>query len=118
MEDHVHGAFDELETEEAFPGVRRQAFSSGASTVTRYSFEAGGEFPIHRHPAEQITIVLEGTVHLTVGGTEHVLGPGQWSVVRGGVEHGIRVPEGNATFLAVVSPRRERTDEYELMEGR
>ncbi len=117
MEDHVHGSFDGLESEEAFPGVTRESFSSGASTVTRYSFEPGGEFPIHKHPAEQITMVLEGTVHLTVEGELHVLGPGEWSVVRGGVEHGIRVVDGPARFLAVVSPRRERTDEYELVDS-
>jgi quercetin dioxygenase-like cupin family protein len=117
MEDHVHGSFDGLETEEAFPGVSRESFSSGASTVTRYSFEPGGEFPIHKHPAEQITMVLEGTVHLTVEGELHVLGPGEWSVVRGGVEHGIRVVDAPARFLAVVSPRRERTDEYELVDS-
>ncbi len=117
MEDHVHGSFDAIEAEQVFPGVSRVAFSSGASTVTRYSFEEGGEFPIHKHPSEQITMVLEGTLHLTVEGEEFVLGPGEWSVVRGGVEHGIRVPKGTASFLAVVSPRRERSDEYEVVDS-
>ena len=81
--------FGALAADELHPGVVRRAFSSGRATVTAYEFAAGASFPLHRHPAEQVTLVEDGQVRLTVGPEEHVLDAGAWSVVAGGVPHGI-----------------------------
>lgn len=115
MSGHEHGTLVALAPEEVYPGVVRRSFSSTHTTVTSYTFEPGATFPLHRHPAEQVTVVERGEVHLTVGDEQHVLGAGAWSVVAGGVEHGITAGADGAAFLAVVSPRRERADEYEVV---
>lgn len=115
MSGHNYGAFSELPGQEPFPGVNRNAFSSAHSTVTSYNFEPGGTFPIHRHPEEQVTLILEGTVHFTVDGVEHKLGPGEWSVIDGGIEHGITAGADGARFIAIVSPARQRSDQYEVV---
>jgi quercetin dioxygenase-like cupin family protein len=111
---HEHGRFADLAHEEVYPGVVRRSFSSDKATVTSYEFAPGATFPQHRHPAEQVTLVQEGEVLFTVDGEQERMGPGTWSVVAGGVEHGITAGEQGARFVAIVSPRRERSDEYEV----
>ena len=115
MGDHEHGTLSALDEEEVYDGVRRRTFSSAQATVNSYSFAPGGTFPIHRHPNEQITIVEEGSVQLTVGGATESLSVGAWSVVAPDVEHGITAGPDGARILAIVVPRRDRSDEYEVV---
>lgn len=103
-----------LEPDEPFAGVRRRTHQGERATVTAYAFEPGARFPTHSHPEEQITVVLEGEVEFTVEGDSHALGPGETFVVGGGVEHGLAAGPAGARFLAVIVPRRERADAYEL----
>ena len=113
--DPASGSFDELPLDEPWPGVRRRAFDSQGATVTQYEFEAGAEFPLHSHPQEQITLVQEGDLDLTVGDSVKRLGPGDWSVVPPDVPHGIRSGENGARFIAIVLPRRDSPHAYTVV---
>lgn len=110
----VHGAIDTGAAEAPFAGVRRITGQSERSTVTAYAFEAGAEFPIHAHPEEQITIVLEGSVEFEVEGERHRLEAGETYVVDSEIEHGLRAGPDGARFLAVIVPKRERADSYRI----
>jgi len=110
------GSFDALPLDEPWPGVRRSAFDTASATVTRYEFEPGAVFPMHSHPQEQITVLQAGEAEFTVAGEVTVLRPGAWSVVPGGVEHGLKAGRSGARFLAIVVPRRERPDGWALTE--
>ena len=90
------GSFDALPADEPFPGVRRESFTTERATVTRYTFEPGAAFPLHRHPQEQTTLILEGAVEMAIGDDRRVLRAGDWSVVRSDVEHGITAGTGGA----------------------
>jgi quercetin dioxygenase-like cupin family protein len=94
--------------------VRRRTFSSEQSTVAEYVFDPGARFPLHRHDQEQITLVLEGDVELVADGRRQRLTAGAWSVVDGGVEHGITAGERGAHFLVVLVPRRSPDDALTL----
>jgi quercetin dioxygenase-like cupin family protein len=115
MADHEHGTLGSLDEEEVYAGVRRRTFNSDQATVHSYAFGPGGQFPIHRHPNEQITLVEEGSVDFTVGAETTTLGAGAWSVVAPDVEHGITAGPDGARILAIVVPRRARSDEYEVV---
>lgn len=108
------GTFAAIAEEEPFPGVRRRSFDAAGATVTEYRFEPGATFPHHRHAQEQITMIAEGSVSMTIEGEASEIGPGGWSVVGPQVEHGITAGETGARFLAVVVPRRGARDEYEV----
>jgi unsaturated pyranuronate lyase len=110
-----HGAFADLPVAEPYEGLRRRTFDSAGSTVNEYSFEPGASFPIHRHPEEQVTLILEGSVELTVEGDTSILEAGAWSVVGGDVEHGITAGPDGARILAIITPRRTRTDAYTVV---
>jgi quercetin dioxygenase-like cupin family protein len=101
------GRFDDIEAEEPYPGVRRRTVQAEQATVAEYAFEPGASFPLHAHPQEQVTLVLEGDVELTADGRSERLGAGAWSVVPGGVAHGVRAGADGARIVAVVVPRRE-----------
>ena len=111
------GSFDALDVESPYPGVERTSFDSEGATVTRYRFEPEASFPLHRHGQEQLTMIIAGRVLFTVDGQEQQLGPGDWSVVPGGVEHGLRAGAQGAEFLAVVVPRRADSHAYVVSEG-
>jgi quercetin dioxygenase-like cupin family protein len=108
------GNFADAPEEEPFPGVRRCRFDADGATVTEYRFEPGATFPNHRHAQEQITMVAEGAVSMTIAGEASELGPGGWSVVGPDIDHGITAGDEGARFLAVVTPRRGGANEYEV----
>ncbi len=63
---------------------------------------AGGGPPPHEHPWEEIYVVLDGELEVTVDGATHVLQQGGVAHVPGGTVHGYR----NVTechFLTIVS---------------
>jgi quercetin dioxygenase-like cupin family protein len=108
------GQFDDLPWDEPFPGVRRAMFSTQQATVSRYTFEPGAAFPPHSHAQEQITLVQEGDLEMSIAGEITTLRKGGWSVVGPDVEHGITAGPEGTSFLAVIVPRRGAADEYVL----
>ena len=112
----AHGSFADLPVEEPYEGLRRRTFDSEGATVNEYVFEPEARFPIHRHPQEQITLIEEGEVDLTVAGQTTQLRAGDWSVVGPDVEHGIRAGGQGARILAIVVPRRASTKAITVVE--
>jgi quercetin dioxygenase-like cupin family protein len=79
---------------------------------------AGAGPPPHRHPWEEVYVVLDGELEVTVAGVGHVLKPGGTAHVPAGTVHGYRnltechfltiVTQGNAArFFAQVSDEVE-----------
>jgi quercetin dioxygenase-like cupin family protein len=110
----VRGAGAEPPLEHPFPGVARRTNHTEQATVSAYAFEPQASFPIHTHPEEQITVVLEGTVVFEVEGEHHELGSGETYAVAAHLEHGLQAGPDGARFLAVVVPRRSGSDAYEI----
>jgi quercetin dioxygenase-like cupin family protein len=101
------GSFEELAAEAPYAGIDRRVLTTSQATVQEYRFEPGATFPIHHHPQEQITLVLDGTLSFTADGEVHELSAGAWSVVPGDVPHGITAGPTGARFLAVIVPPRK-----------
>jgi quercetin dioxygenase-like cupin family protein len=108
----LSGSFDASVPESPYPGIERTSFDAESATVTRYRFAPSARFPLHRHDQEQLTMITAGRVTFSVNGTEQQLTPGDWSVVPGGVEHGLQAGEAGAEFLAIVVPRRAHSTAY------
>lgn len=68
--------------------------------------EPNGTVPDHSHPHEQIGLVLEGEIDMTIGGETRRIGPGVAYIIPGGVRHaGTGGPEG-CLVLDIFSPPR------------
>lgn len=112
----AHGSFADLPAENPFEGVTRRSFDSAGATVASYVFEPHARFPLHRHPEEQVTVLLEGEVECTVDRERTRLSAGDWAVFAANVEHGLRAGAGGARFLVVVVPRRSSSSAYTIGE--
>jgi quercetin dioxygenase-like cupin family protein len=81
-------------------------FGDGAM-LNLLEFEPGTEVPPHRHPHEQLGLMLQGELVLTIAGVEHTLRPGDAYAIPGGVEHAARAVGGPCRVLDVFQPVRE-----------
>jgi quercetin dioxygenase-like cupin family protein len=111
----ARGSFDDLPADRAYEGVTRRSFSSEKATVTSYTFAAGAQFPLHRHPEEQITLIQAGDVEMTIGDRVQRLSAGDYSVVEPEVEHGVTAGPSGATVVAIIVPRRESADAFTVV---
>jgi mannose-6-phosphate isomerase-like protein (cupin superfamily) len=55
--------------------------------------------PLHSHPWDELTYVLEGEMEFTIGAETQVGGPGTLVSLPRGVPHTLRVPSGTARFM-------------------
>ncbi len=84
-------SWDAIAVNELLPGVQSQTIHGEHQTVVRYRYASGSIFPIHAHPQEQITIVLDGNIAFLLDGRRVELGPGQVILIPGGTPHGAQV---------------------------
>ena len=88
-------------------GVVGRSLSGERTTLNRVDLAPGSSVPQHDHPHEQIGLVLQGRIEMTIDGVTHDLGPGDAYVVPPGVRHGARVGDSSAVVLDVFTPVRE-----------
>jgi len=100
--------------ESPYPGIRRRTFDTARATIVEYTLEPRATFPLHSHRHEQITVIREGSVELTIGREVMELGPGEWSAISSHEEHGITAGDQGASFLAILVPRRQAEEEISL----
>jgi quercetin dioxygenase-like cupin family protein len=70
----------------------------------------GAQFPVHKHDAEQIFIILEGSEEHIVGGKEVHMIAGDVCVHPAGVEHGGKTATGYKAIDVFVPPRQDYID--------
>jgi len=90
---------------EVLPGIWRQALSGNQVMVTRIEYEPGASIGPHNHPAEQISIVVEGSMSWTVEDEEKTVGPGDVVVIPSNATHSAR-SESGAVFFEAFAPIR------------
>lgn len=67
----------------------------------------GAEFPLHKHDAEQVLIILEGSEEHIVGGQTIHMGAGDVCIHPPNVEHGGRTQTGFKGIDIFVPPRED-----------
>ena len=80
-------------------GVNIHAVGGEQVLVCRVNYDPGFGVGTHSHPhTEQVMIVTEGELTLTVEGETRTLGPGDTAVINRGVEHSVH-SEGGCAFI-------------------
>lgn len=100
-------SINDLPETEMAPGLGRRAVYLDKLMLTFVDFEPGIALPLHNHPHEQITLVLEGTLEFTLGDETHILQTGQGVTVASNVFHTARSLDGPARVLDAWHPVRE-----------
>ena len=89
------------------PGFQMQSISGGAMMANWVRIEPNKLMPRHQHPQEQLGIMLEGTLELTIGDETRVLKPGHAYTIPGDVPHHARTSDDGCLVLDIFSPVRE-----------
>lgn len=97
---------DSLPSREIVPGFHGQMIHTDNTTVAQWAIDEGAALPAHAHPHEQVTLVLEGTFEMTVGGETRRLQAGDAAVIPGGVAHAGRAITA-CRVLDVFNPARD-----------
>jgi len=99
--------FDAGVWHELGPGVRMQPLFGEAAMLNMIELEPGAVVEEHSHPHEQLGLVVDGVLVLTIDGIEHRLTAGHGYQIPGDVAHAARAEGGRCRVLDVFHPIRE-----------
>jgi quercetin dioxygenase-like cupin family protein len=103
-EQSAFGTWNGRDSFEFVDGVRLHAVGGEQVLLCRVSYEAGKQVKWHAHEhSEQVMLVLEGEVEMTVEEETRTLGPGDVVVVNRGVHHKLYSERG-VTFMEALAP--------------
>ena len=94
-----------LETPSA--GIERQMVVGENMMICRFKFVPFLATPAHRHPHEQMTLVLQGKVKFIVGDEEKIVAAGDVLHFPANSWHGATMLDEEVMLLDIFSPLRE-----------
>ncbi|MCX7703449.1 MAG: cupin domain-containing protein [Planctomycetota bacterium] len=95
---------NDVPSEEVTPGVRVRHIYLKNTLLSIIEYAPNASIPTHRHPHEQISLVLEGTVEETIGKEKKRLRKGGIASVRSDVLHSSKAGRNGAKVLCAASP--------------
>lgn len=96
--------------------VRARRVEGDRITLAVVELEPDAVVPEHRHPSEQIGIVLSGEVLFRVDEEERLLGPGGTWRILADVPHAATAGPDGAVLIDVFSPTRADWDALDVIE--
>ncbi len=94
-------------------GVVARAIRGDRMTFAVVDLEPNVDVREHRHPNEQLGLVLKGSITMTVAGRSRDLKPGETYVIHGDVPHSARSGPEGATVIDAFTPPREDWEKLE-----
>lgn len=91
---------------ELAPGLTGYYAHGSKMTLGLVEIKAGSNLPVHQHPHEQITYILEGQLNMTIGSEHRELTAGMFYVIPSNVPHGA-VAITDCKVMDVFNPVRE-----------
>lgn len=88
------------------PGLTGYYAHGTNMTLGLVEITKGSDLPLHQHPHEQITYILEGQLDMTIGGELHQLKAGMFYVIPSNVPHGA-IAVTDCKVIDVFNPVRE-----------
>jgi quercetin dioxygenase-like cupin family protein len=80
----------ELDVVERKPGWFGRYFDSPSMSFAHYEFTAGSTVQEHSHPQEEVWLVVEGALEITVDGEVRTAGAGVAAIVPPNVRHAVK----------------------------
>ena len=88
------------------PGLTGYYVHGQQMTLGLVEIEAGSDLPVHQHPHEQITYIVEGQLNMMIDGQLQVLTAGMYHVIPSQVPHGAKAVTA-CKVIDVFNPVRE-----------
>ena len=102
-----HVAWASLPAEAPAEGIERRMVVGQQLMACRLHFDPHVVTAVHRHPHEQMTLVLEGRVRFTIEGRPHLAAPGDVLHFPPNVEHGATMLDEPVVLVDIFTPVRE-----------
>ena len=104
MADSPFGTFEDREPHALFPGVGLKAIAGDQVFLGHVTYEPGTTVARHAHEhTEQVMLILDGAVRMTIGDETRELRSGDVCVVNRGTDHELHSPSG-VTFVEALGP--------------
>jgi len=97
---------DQVKKKKLIEGIIGQYVHGDSTTFGFVTIEAGSHLPLHHHPHEQITYMLEGKLKMQIGEKEVVLESGYVQVIPSNTPHSADALTA-CTLIDVFSPVRD-----------
>lgn len=98
---------DEISGFSPLPGIVMQSVIGGNLMANWVTIEPNREVPRHQHPHEQLGIMLEGELELTLGEETRLLRPGDAYTIPPNLPHGARTGNAGCVVLDIFTPPRD-----------
>jgi quercetin dioxygenase-like cupin family protein len=98
---------DDLPKFAPVPGLFMQSVTGGQIMANWVTIEPRQVVPRHHHPHEQLGIMLEGQLELTLGEETRLLNPGDAYTIPPNLPHSARTLDQPCVVLDIFSPPRE-----------
>lgn len=100
------GEIKSLTPKQLAPGLTGYYAHGNNMTLGLVEIKAGSNLPMHQHPHEQITYIIEGQLDMTIDGKECKLTAGMFYVIPSNVIHGATA-KTDCKVVDVFNPVRE-----------
>jgi quercetin dioxygenase-like cupin family protein len=101
------GDIRDLPLQQIWDGIAGRVLHGDALTLGLIELEPSIHLPEHRHPNEQLGMVIEGSITFTVGDETRELGPGETWRIPSDTPHTADVGPEGAVVIDVFAPPRE-----------
>lgn len=98
---------DEMATSERLPGWHGRHWHSANMSFARYVIDAGSSIHEHHHPHEEVWLVVEGELDVTIDGETRRAGPGAVAIVPPDAPHAVRAVTAGSAVVANHPVRHE-----------
>lgn len=98
---------DDLPTISPLEGFTMQSVTGGKLMANWVRIEPNREMPRHHHPHEQLGIMLEGALELTLGDETRIIRPGDAYTIPPNLPHHARTGPEGCLVLDIFTPPRE-----------
>ena len=115
------GAFEELRALsplQIWDGVAARTLTGERLSLAIVELDPDSVVAEHRHPHEQLGMVLRGSLRFRVGDEERELGPGETWTIPGDVPHEVHTGPEGAIVIDVFAPVREDWEQLDRQEPR
>ncbi|MCL6600106.1 MAG: cupin domain-containing protein [Alicyclobacillus macrosporangiidus] len=106
-DDPIFTQLEQLQGFAAAEGVKLHPLFTKNMTLSYATFTPGAVAPMHQHPEEQLSIVLQGRLVFEVGQRREEVGPGGVVAIPSNVPHQVTAGPEPCTVIDVFSPPRE-----------
>lgn len=100
-------SFKERKVKEPVKGIKVRSIFLDKTMMTYMEFEPNAIIPEHKHPHEQITMILEGKMDMIVGGKKKIVSKGDVVAVPANIPHSAQILDNIAIAIDAWSPVRE-----------